>query len=44
MATLVFSLPDGTTAPSKTAVTISITNTAAQLSTLPRYVTWSNGK
>ena len=44
MATLVFSLPNGTTAPSKEAVTISITNTAAQLSTLPRYVTWSNGK
>ena len=44
MAKLVFSLPNGTTAPSKEAVTISITNTAAQLSTLPRYVTWSNGK
>lgn len=44
MATLVFSLPDGTTDPSKEAVTISITNTAAQLSTLPRYITWSNGK
>ena len=44
MAKLVFSLPNGTTAPSKEAVTISITNTAAQLSTLPRYITWSNGK
>lgn len=44
MATLVFSLPNGTTNSSNEAVTISITDTAMQLSTLPRYITWSDGK
>lgn len=44
MATLVFILPDGTTDSSNEAVTVSITDTATQLSTLPRYITWSSGK